>query len=72
MAILFVTVLVVEAETAVEANTFPVEVGSVSVVLPDAVPALSVTEPPPVPLIATGIRLRSKLNQTQLLQSRHC
>lgn len=62
MAILFVTVLVVEAETAVEANTFPVEVGSVSVVLPDAVPALSVTEPPPVPLIATGMLDHRSLN----------
>ena len=62
MAILFVTVLVVEAETAVEASTFPVEVGSVSVVLPDAVPALSVTEPPLVPLIATGMLDHRSLN----------
>jgi hypothetical protein len=36
MAILFVTVFVVEAETAVDANAFPVTAGSVKVKL-DAV-----------------------------------
>ena len=61
-AILFVTVLVVEAETAVEDNTVPVEVDSVSVVSAAAAPALSVTDPPPVPLIATGMLDHQSLN----------
>jgi hypothetical protein len=55
MAILFVTVLAVEEETAVEPKTVLLVVGSVSVVSADAAPAVRVTDPPPVPLIATGI-----------------
>ena len=56
MAILFVTVLVVEEYTAVATTAMPVVLGSVSVVSAAAAPASRVTLPPPEPLIATGIR----------------
>ena len=44
-AILFVTVLETEAETAVEAKTFPVDAGKVSVFDPATAGAASVTCP---------------------------
>jgi len=56
MAILFVTVFVVEDDTAVDTTAVPVTLGSVTVVSDAAVLAVSVTEPPPEPLTATGIR----------------
>ena len=56
MAILFVTVFVVEAETAVDANAFPVTAGSVSVKLEAVVGSWRVTEPPPEELSFTDIR----------------
>jgi len=55
MAILFVTVLVVEAETAVDTTAVPVALGNVTVVSVAAAPDERVTEPPAVPLIDTGI-----------------
>jgi hypothetical protein len=45
MAILFVTVLKTEAETAVEAKTFPVAAGNVNVFDPATAGAASVTCP---------------------------
>jgi len=45
MAILFVTVLETEAETAVEAKTFPVAAGNVNVFDPATAGAASVTCP---------------------------
>lgn len=65
MAILFVTVFVVEADTAVDAKTVPVTVGSVSVRSLAVLGAVRVTEPPPVDLIATGIRQPSKQSQKE-------
>jgi hypothetical protein len=55
MAILFVTVFVVEDDTAVDTTAVPVTLGSVSVVAEAAAPESRVTDPPPVPLIDTGI-----------------
>ena len=65
MATLFVTVFVDEADTAVEAKTVPVTVGSVRVRSLAVLGAVRVTEPPPVDLIATGIRPPSKLSQME-------
>jgi hypothetical protein len=47
IAILFVTVFVVDADTAVEAKTFPVAAGSVSVKFDAVDGVVRVTEPPP-------------------------
>ena len=52
-AILFVTVLETEAETAVEAKTFPVDAGKVSVFDPATVGAARVTCPDVSPEITT-------------------
>jgi hypothetical protein len=54
-AILLVTVFVVDEETAVDPSTVLFVVGSVNVVSAAAAPAVSVTDPPPVPLIAIGM-----------------
>jgi hypothetical protein len=56
-AILFVTVFVVDEETVVDARIVLLVVGIVKVVSVAAVPAVKVTDPPPLPLIATGISL---------------
>jgi hypothetical protein len=53
MAILFVTVLKIEAETAVEAKTFPVAAGNVNVFDPATAGAASVTCPLVSPDITT-------------------
>ena len=45
MAILFVTVFVEDEETAVEASTFPVAAGKLSVVVPLTAGAARVIEP---------------------------
>jgi len=55
MAILFVTVFVVEDDTAVDTTAVPVALGNVIVVSVAAAAAERVTDPPPVPLIDTGI-----------------
>ena len=55
MAILFVTVFVVEDDTAVDTTAVPVALGNVTVVSVAAAAAERVTDPPPVPLIDTGI-----------------
>jgi hypothetical protein len=47
MAILFVTVFVVDADTAVEAKTFPVAAGRVSVKFDAVEGGVRVTDPPP-------------------------
>jgi len=52
-AILFVTVLETEAETAVDAKTFPVVAGKVSVVVPATAGADIVTAPLVSPEITT-------------------
>lgn len=55
MAILFVTVLVVDAETAVETTIVPVASGAVTVWSLAVLGAATVTDPPPVDLRVTGI-----------------
>jgi hypothetical protein len=63
MAILFVTVFVVDEETAVDASVVPLTVGNVKVRSLAVLGAVRVTEPPPVDLIATGIRQPSRQSQ---------
>jgi hypothetical protein len=63
-AILFVTVFVLDDDTAVEPSTVLFVAGSVRVVSVEAAPAVSVIPPPPVPLIAIGMSKKLLLRYT--------
>jgi len=57
MAILFVTVLVVDADTAVDAKTVPVEAGNVMVFVPATAAGVKVIWPEVAPLRVTDAML---------------